>query len=132
MAILESIKEVYRKDQALGLAIATAWNTCNPTLTEGWISKALATAGIIGAGAMAGHKLHADAQQKVHEISDLLKTRTELSHHLDTDEDAQRYQNAIKVLKSKGVSVVKKSDGNLLAIDTDGNEYDGTTGEILK
>ena len=132
MAILESIKEIYRNDQALGLALAEAWQSCNPVLAEGWISKALGTAGIIGAGAMAGHKLHADSQQKVHEISDLLKTRTALAHHLDTEEDAQRYQNAIKVLKSKGVSVVKKSDGNLLAIDTDGNEYDGTTGEILK
>ena len=131
MSIMESIKGVYRADETLGLAVAQGWQLCNPALTEGWISKALGTAGIIGAGALAGHKINSDADQKVHHISELLKGRTELSQHLDDDKTSQRYQSLISELKRNGVTVYKNRDGGLTAMDLDGNTYDGTTGEIL-
>jgi hypothetical protein len=138
MNILESICEVYQQDKVLGQMLSEAWKTCIAeddelnALNEGWIRNALGAATVAGGLTAAGVAHHNNAVANKAAIQHDLKERTHLAHHLDKPENVKKYQADISDLKKRGVSVVKEGDRGLVAIDTDGNEYDGSTGEELK
>ena len=138
MNILESICEVYQQDQQLGKILSEAWKTCIAeddelnALNEGWIRNALGAATLAGGLTAAGVAHHKAGIENKKAIQHDLKERTELAHHLDNPANSKKYYSDIADLKKRGVSVVNMQDKGLVAMDTDDNEYNGDTGELIQ